>query len=133
MSDPNNPYQKTSRADPLEPSAEPDFFTLGEAAQHLGYECEKSVRRLIKKRKLNAEERVERGKRRWMVSRADLNSYREWDRLRRKIGPVPTWSGDPGDFGAIFVYGKKWKNKETARLPTYTLIVSIEEFWQFRV
>lgn len=125
--------RKFYRAKRLRPKAmpQPEFFTLEQAAVKLGYETRKSVKRLINSGELEAEYRVHAGKRRLMINRVNLNRYvifaDRW--FQTQFGPVPTLQGQ-GEFGVVFVYGP-WKKEASARLPRYTLTVTIEEFWQF--
>ena len=91
-----------------------EFIILSEAATQLGFDSEKSVRRLIKARKLDAEKRVVSGKRRWAVSWVNLERYRliEGDWLKRQVGSVPTLDGIKGqNLGHVHVY-RAW-DKET--------------------
>jgi hypothetical protein len=118
------------------PKAEPEFFTLGEAAKYLQFKSEKFVLRLINAGKFDDPKKlVIDGKKRWVIKRVDLNRYRHiegawhiedaW--LWRQIGPVPTLDEAKGQrLGHVFVYGDP-----PIHAPIYSLTVSIEEFWRF--
>ena len=116
---------RTSRLPP-KPKVEPEFFTLGEAAKYLQFESEKSVVRLIKAGKLDAQKGVVRGKKRWVITRVNLNRYRlihgDWlwrqagsfvmtgsafvENINALPGSVPTLDeADGQQFGHVFVYG----------------------------
>jgi hypothetical protein len=124
-------FYRVRRLRPKAMSSQPEFFTFDQAAVKLGYESGKSVKRLINSGKLEAEFRVHDGKRRLMINRVNLNRYMLFaDRwIQTQFGAVPTLHGQ-GDFGVVFVYGP-WQKEASARLPRYTLTVTIEEFWQF--
>jgi len=127
--------RKFYRARRVRPKAnpQPEFFTLAEAAEQLEYKSDKSVWRLVKVGKLEAELRVHDGKRRWVIDRVDLNRYRliEGNWLKRQEGPVPTLDGAKGrQLGHIIVYCEGGK-ESPARRPRYSLTVSIEEYWRF--
>jgi hypothetical protein len=114
-------------------AAKSEYLTLDEAAEYLGFESEKSVRRLIKASKLDAELQIVKGKRRWMVSRVHLNRYRliESNWLKRQVGGVPTFDPAEGqNLGRIFVYGE-WGKPSPPRPVQCSLTVSIEDFWRF--
>jgi len=88
-----------------------EFIILSEAATQLGFDSEKSVRRLN-----NSLLRIKlaSGKRRWAVSWVNLERYRliEGDWLERQVGSVPTLDGIKGqNLGHVHVY-RAW-DKET--------------------
>ena len=128
--------RKFYRARRLRPKAkpQPEFFTLAEAKDQLGFDSEKSVRRLIDAGKLDARKTVVSGKRRWVVDRVDINRYRLIERgwLKRQFSSVPPVEGYYGDLGTIHVYYRWGQTRGNSdRLRTYSLAVSIEDFWRF--
>ena len=122
--------RKFFRARRLRPKAipQPEFFTLDQAAVKLGYKSEKSIRRLIRAGKLEAHSRMHDGKRRLMISRVDLNRYVIIAERRVPYSAVPTIDGR--NLVGVVVYGP-WQKDASARLPTFTLDVTIEEFWHY--
>jgi hypothetical protein len=111
-----------------------DSLSLAEAANELGFDNEKSIRRLIKAGKLDARKQVVDGKRRWVIHRVDINRYRliEGGWLKRQMSSVPPLEGYEGRTGPMKVYGQSRNARGNAdRWSTYPLEVSIEDFWDF--